>query len=127
MDMFRAASTAFILALVALGGCQQLGRLSQEPTAVSEQPQGVEGDWMGADGVAVSSLHDGRFQSRSVQTGEMLTEGSYTHQNLQTISLAFFSVKNDRPTVATCALVDANRMNCTLASGKRFVLDRHHA
>jgi hypothetical protein len=128
MDTFKlVACAASVLSLVALGGCQQVGWLSPQPMAVSRQPRGAEGEWIGTDGVAVSSLHDGQFQSRSMQTGEMLTGGSYSYQDPRTISLTFYSVKNKRRTTATCLLVDPDQMNCTLASGTRFVLDRRHA
>lgn len=127
MDTLKLACAASILSLTALAGCQQVGLLPPEPVAVSRQPQGVEGEWIGTDGVAVSSLHEGKFQSRSTRTGEMLTGGSYSYQDPRTISLTFFSVKTKRQTAATCMLVGPDQMNCTLASGTQFVLDRRQA
>lgn len=85
---------------------------------------GFEGDWVGADGVAVSSLRGGQFSSRALATGETLTTGTYTSADAKTISLDFFSVKSQKRTLATCILADVNQMNCTLDSGTQFVLTR---
>ncbi len=85
---------------------------------------GVEGDWVGTDGVAVSTLRGGQFSSRSLATGEALTNGTYVTRDPRTIDLDFFSVRTSQNTKATCILVDLNRMNCTLASGTQFVLTR---
>lgn len=85
---------------------------------------GVEGDWVGTDGVAVSSLRAGQFSSRSLATGETLTNGTYMFRDSKTIDLDFFSVRTNQNTKATCLLVDQNQMNCTLATGTQFVLNR---
>lgn len=88
---------------------------------------GFEGDWVGTDGVAVSSLNAGKFSSRSQATGETLTNGTYTMRDRQTIDLDFFSVRTSQNTKATCLLANINQMNCTLASGTQFVLTRRPA
>ncbi|MCB1468520.1 MAG: hypothetical protein M9944_05155 [Rhizobiaceae bacterium] len=88
------------------------------------QATGVEGDWVGTDGVAVSSLRGGSFSSRSQATGEALTNGTYAFRDARTIDLDFFSIRTSQNTKATCILVDVNQMNCTLASGTQFVLTR---
>lgn len=85
---------------------------------------GVEGDWIGTDGVAVSSLKAGKFSSRSLATGETLTNGTYAMRDPKTIDLDFFSVRTNQNTKATCLLAAVNQMNCTLASGTQFVLTR---
>jgi hypothetical protein len=88
---------------------------------------GVEGDWIGTDGVAVSSIKAGKFSSRSLATGETLTNGTYTMRDPKTIDLDFFSVRTNQNTKATCLLAAVNQMNCTLASGTQFVLTRRLA
>ena len=85
---------------------------------------GVDGDWVGTDGVAVSTLRGGQFSSRSLATGETLTNGTYVARDQRTIDLDFFSVRTNQNTKATCILVDVNQMNCTLATGTQFVLTR---
>jgi hypothetical protein len=80
---------------------------------------------MGTDGVAISSLYGGRFESRSVQTGETLTQGSYKFRDQNTIDLSFYSVKTQQQTAAACLLAGPDKMNCTLGNGTQFVLTRH--
>jgi len=124
----KAVSAVSVLLLSALGGCQQIGVPAPEPeVAFPYRARGVDGDWIGADDVAVSSLHQGRFESRSLKTGERLTSGNYSYSDPRTITLSFYSVKSRRQTAATCLLVDADRMNCTLASGQQFVLNRRRS
>ena len=72
----------------------------------------------------MSTLRGGQFSSRSLATGEALTNGTYVTRDPRTIDLDFFSVRTSQNTKATCILVDLNRMNCTLASGTQFVLTR---
>ncbi|MCR4264994.1 hypothetical protein [Nitratireductor sp. ZSWI3] len=110
-----------LVAALALAGCQS--DFAGGGSRMARQT-GVEGQWMGTDGVAVSTLQGGRFSSRSVQTGETLTEGSYTHRDARTIDLSFYSLKSRQNTNATCLLAASNQMNCTLANGTNFVLTR---
>lgn len=112
---------ALALASALLAGCVgSPGGGSSRGTAVT----GVEGDWVGTDGVAVSSLRGGQFSSRSLATGETLTNGTYAFRDQKTIDLDFFSVRTNQNTKATCLLVDRNQMNCTLATGTQFTLNR---
>src|SRR5690606_35755613 len=76
-----------LAAVLALAGCQMGGPL-QRPNA-SLQSQGVEGQWVGTDGVAVSTLQNGVFESHSADTGELLTRGTYRHTDSRTIELSF--------------------------------------
>lgn len=114
---------ASALCALLLAGCMSSNAPSDRPPTVA-QPTGVEGDWVGTDGVAISSIRGGKFSSRSASTGETLTSGSYVARDQRTIDLDFFSVKSQKSTRATCLLVDANQMNCTLDSGTQFVLTR---
>lgn len=109
--------------LAVLAGCQT-GAPPPTQAPVARLPQGVEGEWVGTDGVAISNLQAGSFTSRSAQTGEQLTRGSYVHRDPRTIELTFFSLRTERTTSAACLLVSPNQMNCTLADGNNFVLQR---
>lgn len=121
--MINLRTVACVAALTVLAGCIGGGRGGPVATV----PTGVEGKWVGADGVAVSSLQGGRFTSVSLTTGENLTKGTYTHRDQRTIDLSFYSVKSNRNTAATCLLVKDDQMNCTLSSGVTFVLARQPA
>lgn len=107
---------------LALAGCQ-MGGPSTRPN-VSLQSQGVEGRWVGTDGVAVSTLRGGVFESHSTDTGELLTRGNYRNTGGNSIELSFYSLRSQQNTSAACLLVAPDRMNCTLANGTRFVLVR---
>jgi hypothetical protein len=123
-NLRTALGAGSIAALTLLSGCigGGLGLGGGGPNGAASS--GVEGDWIGSDGVAVSTLQGGRFSSRSLTTGEVLTEGSYSHRDQQTIDLSFYSRRTQQNTQATCLVVGPEQMNCTLASGSRFILTR---
>ncbi|MCC5778941.1 hypothetical protein H7H48_07755 [Nitratireductor sp. B36] len=122
MKTSKILTLATVVSALAVAGCQT-GMPDGGGQRAARQT-GVEGQWMGTDGVAVSTLQGGRFSSRAVETGEVLTEGSYSHRGAQTIDLSFYSLKSQRQTSATCLLASSDRMNCTLANGTNFVLTR---
>lgn len=108
-----------LAALAFVSGCTSTrphDRLAAKPS--------IDGEWVGSDGVAVSAFEGGRFTSRSSATGEKLTEGTYTYRNEVTIDLSFFSVRSKQNTTAACQFLNADQMNCALASGTQFVLMR---
>jgi hypothetical protein len=127
MNARVAALAVFSGLAMVLAGCQStprgLGRPAVAPVAASP----FDGQWIGTDGVAVSTLRNGTFESRSVQTGEQLTNGTYSVRDQSMIDLDFYSIKSQKRTTAACLLVSRNQMNCTLASGTRFVLNRRQA
>lgn len=126
MNARIAAAAAFCGFAGILAGCQSTPRdLGPASAPVASSP--FDGQWIGTDGVAVSSLRNGNFESRSVQTGEQLTSGTYSVRDQSTIDLNFYSVKSQQRTTAACLLVTRSQMNCTLASGTRFVLNRRQA
>ena len=122
MNARTVASAAPILAAAAITRCQSA---PDRPAPVKLPPSPVDGEWMGTDGVAISSLYGGQFRSRSVKTGETLTEGTYKFRDQNTIDLSFYSVKTQQQTAAACLLAAPDKMNCTLGNGTQFVLTRH--
>jgi hypothetical protein len=122
MNARIAACAAAIVMTAAIAGCQSA---PDRPARVDVPASPVDGEWMGTDGVAISSLYGGRFESRSVQTGETLTQGSYKFRDQNTIDLSFYSVKTQQQTAAACLLAGPDKMNCTLGNGTQFVLTRH--
>ncbi len=112
-----------LLCGVVLAGCMSSGpREVPPPREVAASP--FEGDWIGTDGVALSSLRGGKFTSTSLKTGETLTSGTYAMRGANLIDLDFFSQKTGNNTKATCLLANRDQMNCTLASGTQFILSR---
>jgi hypothetical protein len=110
--------------LAGVAGCTT-GGMYRQSAPIAALPQGAEGNWIGTDGVAISTLQAGIFSSRSAQTGEALTQGSYTYKDTQTIELSFYSIKKGIATQAACLLVSTTQMNCTLADGTQFTLLRY--
>lgn len=117
-----------LLAGVVLGaaGCTSSvpgGLGSSRSTAIQQDP--VVGEWVGTDGVAISSFNPGgSFTSRFAETGETLTTGTYSQRDASTYDLSFYSIRSERNIAATCALVSEARLNCTSDSGATFSLMR---
>jgi hypothetical protein len=128
MNARVAVLAAFSGFAMVLAGCQSTPHGLGRPTVAPVASSPFDGQWIGTDGVAVSTLRNGTFESRSVQTGEQLTSGTYSVRDQSTIDLDFYSIKSQKRTTAACLLVGGgNQMNCTLASGTRFVLNRRRA
>lgn len=120
-----ASLAATAVCALMLAGCMSGGPREVAPPV--ERVSGFEGEWVGADGVAQSTLRGGKFTSTSLKTGETLTTGTYAMRTADTIDLDFFSQKTGANTKATCLLVGPSQMNCTLASGTQFSLTKKSA
>lgn len=120
--MVRIRSIAVVAALAAVAGCQTGG--GSAPSIVAPARPAVEGQWIGTDGVAISTFQAGRFTSALAATGEVLTEGTYALGPNDIIQLQFFSVKAQKQVAANCILAEGQRLNCTLDSGTQFTLVR---
>lgn len=90
-----------------------------------ERPAGIEGQWIGTDGVAVSEFEDGTFTSHATDTGNMLAQGTYRYTDSRDIEITFTSLIRHQTIRANCALVRPRQMNCTSSSGANFQLLRH--
>jgi hypothetical protein len=118
-------STGCAVALVALAGCMS-GGPNQPP--MSAAPTGAaEGEWLSADGVAVSRFSGGVFQTLATDTGNKLSEGSYRYASQTLVEITGTSLIRQTPISFNCAVVSAAQMNCTSASGQQFVLTRRAA
>lgn len=127
--MVRNRYHAAILAAVTIAGCQS-GNYSgggAPPTIASPARAPVEGQWIGTDGVAISTFEAGKFSSVLAQTGEPLTEGTYSTEPSGLIKLQFYSVKAQKEVAANCLIAEGTRLNCTLDSGTQFSLIRKTA
>ncbi|MDF1607895.1 hypothetical protein PZ897_06890 [Hoeflea sp. YIM 152468] len=109
-------------ALAALLAACQSATYSPRPMPV--QPQGIEGQWVGADGIAISTFSNGTFSSVFSQTGELLTRGNYIMTDAQTVDISFFSMKSERNKKARCLIASTNQMNCTDDGNTQFTLVR---
>ena len=113
-------SVMVISALVAsaiLAGCQA-------STGLRGQPSGVEGQWVGTDGVAVSSFGGGQFESTATDTGNRLAIGTYRYSDSRNVAITVNSLIRQTTTNVNCTLINPGQLNCTTDSGQQFTLVR---
>jgi hypothetical protein len=107
-------------ALAALAGCSTSG--GNAPRAAASSP--VDGEWLSADGVAVSRFQGGVFSTTATDTGNKLAEGSYKFADGRTISISGTSLIRQTPIAFNCLLATPQQLNCTNATGQNFSLNR---
>lgn len=88
------------------------------------QPTGVDGDWIGTDGVAISNFNGGQFRSTATDTGQLLATGNYRYVSQSLVEITINSVIRQTTSKANCALVSQRQLNCTSATGAQFTLVR---
>ncbi|SFU06449.1 hypothetical protein [Mesorhizobium sp. YR577] len=120
--LFSAAAIAATAAILA--GCVSSGP-GGGPLAAT--PQGVEGEWMSTDGVAVSRFAGGVFQTNALDTGNKLAEGSYRMADNRNVEITMRSLIRQTTSNVNCSMVAANQLNCTSSGGQQFVLTRRPA
>lgn len=128
MNTLRLVAAA--TALAALAGCtfdgpRYGGGYGSGP--VARAPSGVEGDWVGTDGVAISRFTGGRFETIATDTGNKLAEGNYFQRDARTIDINLTSLIRQTTSSVTCGIVNPRQMNCTSSTGSQFVLVRRGA
>ena len=72
--------------------------------------------------MAISTFQAGKFTSALAQSGEPLTEGSYTVEPNGLIKIQFYSVKAQKDVAANCLIAEGICLNCTLDNGTQFSL-----
>ena len=116
--------TAGLLAVsLALAGCQVAGPVGYGRPNIPQQT-GVEGNWLGTDGVAISTFRSGTFTSYALDTGNALARGTYTMTAANTASIALTSLIRNTTTRVNCLVVNPSQMNCTTQTGAQFTLLR---
>jgi hypothetical protein len=122
----RTLSSAFglVLAGFALTGCVVSGPDSTLPTLTEPQQLGPQGNWIGTDGVAISTFGNGLFTSYAADTGARLAEGSYSVTNGNLVNLTLRSLVRGTTSQVNCLQVEQKQLNCTAASGSQFSLVR---
>ena len=122
----RKVSTAFgmMIAGLALTGCEISGPVTTLPTPVQPQQLGPQGNWIGTDGVAISTFGNGFFASYAADTGARLAEGTYSVTNGNLVQLTLRSLIRGTTSQVNCLQVQQQQLNCTAASGSQFSLVR---
>lgn len=84
----------------------------------------VEGQWIDAQGVALSTFSGGQFVTVATDTGNRLSEGAYRMLDRQNVEISMTSLIRQTQTQVNCALVSPTQLNCTNTQGQNFVLTR---
>ena len=107
--------------LLAAAACTTTGP-SEPPAAAA--PKGVEGNWIDAKGTGLSTFASGKFTTVATDTGQKLSEGSYTMTGATSVEIHGTSLIRQTPVSFNCLMVSTSQLNCTSASGQNFVLTR---
>lgn len=128
MPMPRASATAGLMAAAILAGCQMSGP-GPGPSSgpIASQQRGVDGEWMSTDGVAMSRLTGGRFETVALDTGSVVANGSYRYVDSRTVQIEVTSLLRQTTSSVNCALIGPTQLNCTGSDGRQFVLVRRAA
>jgi hypothetical protein len=118
----RLAATGTLAAL--LTGCQIAGPVTTMPAPEPIKATGPTGNWIGTDGVAISTFGGGLFNSFAADTGAQLARGTYTVTGTTLVELTLTSLVRGTTSRVNCLVVNASQMNCTAASGAQFSLNR---
>lgn len=118
----RIASTAGVVALAALAGCTT--GPGPRPGPVALAPQGIEGSWVDQQGTGVTNFIGGRFETYATDTGQKLSEGTYTMNDPSMAQISGFSLIQQKPVAFNCAIASPVQLACTSSTGQQFVLTR---
>lgn len=117
-------ATCLGLAALTLAGCQVAGPSATMPAPVAPQQAGVNGNWIGTDGLAISTFGNGVFTSYAVDTGARLAEGTYRMADANLVELTLTSLLRGTTSRVNCLMAGQQQLNCTAASGSQFTLNR---
>jgi hypothetical protein len=108
--------------LLAAAACTTTGPSDQPSMAAA--PKGVEGNWIDAKGTGLSTFAAGNFTTVATDTGQKLSQGSYTMTGATSVEIHGTSLIRQTPVSFNCLMVSTSQLNCTSASGQNFVLTR---
>ena len=117
-------SAALAASLLTLAGCMGGGGGGYQPPVVTTPQGGVEGEWMSADGVAISRFSGGVFETVATDTGNKLADGSYRYVDQRTVEITVMSLIRQTTSAVNCALATPTQLNCTASGGQQFILTR---
>lgn len=115
-------SIAAIATALLLSACVSSNGPGGGPVTVA--PTGVEGEWMSADGVAVSRFSGGVFETVATDTGNKLADGNYRYVDQKTVQITVVSLIRQTTSTVNCALATSAQLNCTSSTGQQFILTR---
>ncbi|MBY8917703.1 hypothetical protein KUG85_17005 [Nitratireductor sp. L1-7-SE] len=123
MKTGKILTLATLVSALAVAGCQT----GMPEPIVASAPAGVEGNWIGAEGL-VSSFNNGAFQTKATDTGEVIATGSYTEKAGNLVEINVQS-RVRAPQLVNClkATYQGNavvQLNCSSETGSQFVLRR---
>ena len=118
------AAFGLVLAGLTLTGCEISGPVSTLPKPIQPQQFGPQGNWIGTDGVAISTFGNGLFTSYAADTGARLAEGNYIVTNGNLVQLTLRSLVRGTTSQVNCLQIQQQQLNCTAASGAQFSLVR---
>ena len=111
------------VATMSLAGCTTSAPSSPPP--VARAPVGIEGTWIDAKGVALSTFGGGSFTTIDAQTGTRLAEGSYTKTTENSVQVSGTSLaRGNAPLGLNCLLISATQLNCTGVDGNHYTFTR---
>ena len=105
-----------IASLVIPVGCQTKGKPAGAPIA--------NGQWSASDGVYKAEFNNGTFRSIANDTGEVLSQGTYTVKSETALRISWRGNVSGKFNSADCTKPNANTMSCVDESGKQFSLIR---
>lgn len=120
----NAALLGTAIGLMTVAGCQTGPGPIGPSGPVARAPQGVDGEWLSTDGVAMSRFSAGAFETLAVDTGNKLATGTYTNVSPTMVSISVTSIIRQTTSSVNCSLVTTSQMNCTSSAGQQFVLVR---
>jgi hypothetical protein len=124
LNKLRGLAALSVMAAV-LSACQISGPSTSLPGITEPAPAlGPSGNWIGTDGVAISTFGNGFFTSYAADTGARLAEGTYTTADGNLVNLTLKSLVRGTTSKVNCLQVSAQQLNCTAASGSQFTLVR---
>ena len=117
-----AFSVATIAAVLLLSACASSNGPGSGPVTVA--PTGVEGEWLSADGVAVSRFSGGVFETVATDTGNKLADSNYSYLDTRTVQITVVSLIRQTTSTVNCAMATQSQLNCTSSTGQQFILTR---
>jgi hypothetical protein len=121
--------SAVLVTTMGLAGCMTADSrvpIAAAPASPQDRTtaQAIEGDWISADGVAVTRFSNGSFQTLAADTGNKLADGSYRMADAQLIKIKMRSLIRRTTSDVHCAMITEEQLNCTATGGRQFVLMR---
>lgn len=109
---------AVVATALALAACETA---TINPTAGGG---GLAGNWKPDQGAYTASFQNGAFTTTALDTGNVISQGSYVAISEKEVELNWQSNVTNTPNSARCQRPDPNTLVCSDAGGKAFTLRR---